>query len=541
MTTRPFTVRWARQIAPVFVLLLPAACNQQTDSPQPVVETEAASELPPNELQAGDDQELKPLAAAGNEATLPVAYPAGELPVPIRIARPFPLGDPQLPLPRIAPPRSVVRDVRPLPDEPAAPQSDAVAAVPETANTVAAPVVTEAPSVSTARETAEIQPEIAPAIEQAPPVVAIEDETLQTPAPGPPTRLPATFASQQSQHTPRDQVRRASARTASMPRAAAEQSPITKPDAMQAVTRQAQQMIRHGYHLAERGALYSARADFIRALRTIAQALDVRSGLREHTQALAAGLTALEEAEDFVPEGSRLESDLDVGMLVQAHRTPACKTMDTDALLPVTALQHYYTYAQEQLALSAGGEESASMALLGLGKTYSTLALEKSLPTAVAEPKAMVFHWAALSAHPGNFLAANELAVLEARWGQYTTARSLLQYSLAILPHSAVWRNLATVHKQLGEAKLAELAMQEAEIAAKREAAAKPGNSAGIVPSTDVEWLDSKSFAATSRSEVDVQKPTAGNDNTPGVKATPVVAPAPARQRSAASWLPWLR
>jgi tetratricopeptide (TPR) repeat protein len=252
-------------------------------------------------------------------------------------------------------------------------------------------------------------------------------------------------------------------------------------------------------------------------------------------------LTALEEAEDFVASGSRLEADLDVAMLIHAHRTPACKEMDASGLLSVAALQHYYAYAQEQLALAAGRQEAASMALFGLGKTYSTLAGERALPSAVAEPKAMVFHRAALSAHAGNFLAANELAVLEARRGQYATARSLLQYSLSILPHSIVWRNLAAVHRQLGEIQLADLAMREADISHEREAAAKPGNPEGIVPASDVDWLDSKAFAATSRSEIDVQKPVTSNESAAAANAKPAVAPAPPRQRSATSWFPWFR
>jgi tetratricopeptide (TPR) repeat protein len=315
-----------------------------------------------------------------------------------------------------------------------------------------------------------------------------------------------------------------------------------QPDAMRAVTLQAQQTIRRGYYLAERGALYSARAEFIQALRAIAQAIDIQTAAREHTLALSAGLTALEESEDFIPDGSRLESDLDLSALVKAHRTPICKDLQVEQLMPVVVLQHYYSFAQQQLALAAGGEEAASMALFGLGKTYATLSVDKSLPPAVAEPKAMVFHWAALSAQPGNFLAANELAVLEARWGQYAAARSLLQHSLSVLPHAAVWRNLAVVHQRLGETKLAELAMREADVASQREASAKPGNPQGIVPTADVEWLDSKSFAATSRTEVDTQKPPDTNLDRSATKSTPVVTPAPPRQRSAAAWwFPWLR
>jgi hypothetical protein len=488
MTTSHFTTGLMRQAAPLVGLLLVAACNRQSEAPPATAGEGTAATVETRQLRACDEPELRPLDATDHvSSTLPVAYPGDALERPIHVARPFPLADRHMPLPSQDQPRPRIRDVRPMPNEP---------------------------------------------VDQAPPVVVTDETPFTTPIMPPlvPDRLAA-----RALHGPPASIA-PPARTLPRPSTVSVQT-----EAMEAVVLRAEQMIARGYHLAERGALYSARAEFVQALRTIAQALDLRSGNRDHTQALAAGLTALEEAEDFVPDGSRLESDLDVATLIRAHHTPACKHLDTAALLPVTVLQQYYTFAQQELALAAGGVEAASMALFGLGKTYSTLAVEKSLPSAVAEPKAMVFHWAALAAHGGNFLAANELAVLEARWGQFATARSLLQYSLAILPHSAVWRNLAVVHQHLGETKLAELALREADVAGKREAVAKPGNPEGIVPSSDVEWLDSRAFAATSRSEIDPQKPSPVEERASVTQARPAVAPAPPRQRSAAAWFNWFR
>ncbi|HVX14845.1 MAG TPA: hypothetical protein VHC22_26885 [Pirellulales bacterium] len=516
MTTSANYIRLVRGAAPWIGILLLAGCNQQPESTPVAAGVEAAADSEPNELQTGHERYLKPITDASVETykTLPVAYPASEIAPPLRIARPFPLTDPQFPLPRTELPQSVVTGVQPLNEVPA----------------------------TTDAEQAAVEPD--------PPTLQGESEQPRTDRSGPPERLPAIFVAS-TQMADRGPTLNPAPTPMAFPSQPAEpvqaampgQRPTAQPTAMRAVSRQAEQLIRHGYYLAERGALYSARADFIQALRTITQAIDVQTGFRARTQALAAGLTALEEAEDFVPEGAAMEVDLDLGTLIHAHRTPVCKQMDAANLLPVTVLQHYFTYAQQQLTTAANNEEAASMALYGLGKTYSTLAIEKSLSAAVAEPKAMVFHWAAISSHGGNFLAANELAVLEARWGQYATARSLLQYSLAIVPHSAVWRNLSKVHQRLGETRLAELAMHEAEISAKREATATPGNPEGIVPSTDVQWLDSKEFASTSRSEIDVQKPAAADTDQqpPRVKATPVVAPAPARQRSAGAWFPWFR
>lgn len=495
MTNKTLTLWRRRPVVPLVGLLLFAACNQQTDADRASISpagSTASTDQASQQLVPCAAPELQPVDRATVRPARTVAYPSEELDGP-RVSRPFAQVNPRLPLPPVVQPPSTVYGARPLPPA---------------ADELAPPTVTMGEPPPAQRPGQNIGPERM-------------------------ARVPARLSSQARNRLPEHAVRADGPRSVPVAGAPA--------DGMQAVTQQAEQMIRRGYHLAERGALYSGRAEFIQALGTIAQALDLRTRSREHTQALAAGLTALEEAEDFVPSGSALAADVDVAMLIDAHRTPVCKELDPASLLTVTALQHYYTYAQEQLALAAGGEEAASMALYGLGKTYSTLAIEKTLPATVAEPKAMVFHWAALSAYAGNFLAANELAVLEARWGQYATARSLLQYSLAILPHSAVWRNLATVHRQLGEAKLADLAMREADNAGQREATAKPGNPEGIVPSSDVEWLDSKEFAATSRSEIDPQKPIASSETSSAANARPVVAPAPPRQRSAAAWFPWLR
>jgi tetratricopeptide (TPR) repeat protein len=521
MTIRPLNCRLPGWVVPVLVLLV--GCSQETQSPRSRVVAESGDRTCESDLQVCDDPQLESLQADPAQSTLPVAYPANELDHPLLLARPFPLADPQLPIPRSSPLPSVTGAVKsgsvpPVETGPfLAPPTDAIPAEP--------------PDGSAPRDT----PNIAPP-EPLPAVATNKNEApLNTPKIQPPSaRTPPAGAVSPGLLNP--QMRPASGIPGTVPRT------YRQSDAMRAVTLQASQTIRRGYYLAERGALYSARAEFIQALRTIAQALDIQSGTRDRAQALAAGLAALDEAQDFLPEGSHLEADVDVAVLVKAHQTPICKALNVQQLTPVVVLQHYYTYAQQHLAIAAGREEAASMALFGLGKTYATLAIEKSMQSAVAEPTAMVFHRAALSAHSGNFLAANELAVLEARWGQNAAARSLLQYSLAIAPHSIVWRNLAVVHQRLDETTLADLALHEAQLAARREATAKPGNPEGIVPSADVEWLDSKEFAATSRTEIDVQKPAAAVDGKSGVQATPVVAPAPPRQRSAAGWwFPWFR
>jgi tetratricopeptide (TPR) repeat protein len=296
-----------------------------------------------------------------------------------------------------------------------------------------------------------------------------------------------------------------------------------------AVARQAERQVRRGYALAARGALYSARSQFIQALRTIAQSLDVQEGGRRHTEALGAGLTALEEAEDFVPRGSNVEADLDVGVMVRGHCTPVLKDAPAAELIAVIAQQHYYTYAQEQLTLAAGREEAGSMALFGLGKAYGTLATQQSPQTVAPEPKAMVFHQAALTVDGGNYLAANELAVLVARYGRYDKARELLQHSVTLAPQSAIWRNLAVVHRRLGETELAVSAEKQAAEAARREAVAAAQPSAAAPG--DLQWVDPATFAASTKPVTDLQR--TASDRQQDVKGQPAA-------EEAKGLLPWL-
>lgn len=105
------------------------------------------------------------------------------------------------------------------------------------------------------------------------------------------------------------------------------------------VSVQADALARHAFGLAERGALYSARSEFIQTLRVVAQGLDTTRGVNEHSRALASGLRALKAADDFMPRGARLEADLDLERLIATHRTPVLQSHDVSQLTPVAALQ----------------------------------------------------------------------------------------------------------------------------------------------------------------------------------------------------------
>ena len=147
---------------------------------------------------------------------------------------------------------------------------------------------------------------------------------------------------------------------------------------LEQVAQQADRRTRHGCNLAgagpisRRGPNSSARCSWW-PRDSIAKR---DQSTNAHGRALATAMTAMKEAEDFLPAESRLEADLDLPALVAAHATPVLKG-HTAKLTPLTALRRYHTFAQEQLAAAAGREIAGSMALHALGKLHAALAQKK--------------------------------------------------------------------------------------------------------------------------------------------------------------------
>ena len=101
---------------------------------------------------------------------------------------------------------------------------------------------------------------------------------------------------------------------------------------MELLAADADRHTRRGYELAGRNAFFAARAEFVTALRLIADGLDTQQQTAAHQQAMTAGLTALRECDDFIPRGARLEADLHLADIVRGHRTPVLKNVDPSRL-----------------------------------------------------------------------------------------------------------------------------------------------------------------------------------------------------------------
>jgi tetratricopeptide (TPR) repeat protein len=297
---------------------------------------------------------------------------------------------------------------------------------------------------------------------------------------------------------------------------------------MHAVTQRADERVRRGFKLAERGAVYTARREFLAALQMVAQANDVQNGTTFFTQAMGAGLTALKEATDFSRQDA-LGTPVDVARVVRGHRTPILK--DESDVSPLAAAQRYYNYAQEQLSAAAAKDPAGSMALYGLGrsvlglKNQNTRSLDKAA-------QAMAFYQAALMSDAKNFRAANELGVLMCDNGNLQQARDLFRHSAAASPQATTWMNLATVHMRLHEP---DLAMQ-AKVQAQELARLGRNGSDPIV-----HVVDPGTFARTKPAS-DALPPSAQPVAPEAAKPAGAPSDKPAAStasRGLSDWLPW--
>jgi tetratricopeptide (TPR) repeat protein len=264
---------------------------------------------------------------------------------------------------------------------------------------------------------------------------------------------------------------------------------------MNAVARLADARIRRGFELGTRGAYYSSRSEFIHALGMIAQALDAEAGSAIHMPAMTDGLRAIEESDDFVARNAQPLGDFDPVEVAARHRTPVLKGMEPGSISGIEALQRYYSYAQERLSFAVGHQPVGAMALHGLGKLHTALARGQSSQTVAAEPKALVYHQAALLVCPWNYMAANELGVLLVSYGRYEQAKAAFHQSLSISRQPTTWRNLAVAHQSSGETELAKLALQEAEYAA-AELKRQTGGT-GLTATSPVAFVDVETFKKT--------------------------------------------
>jgi tetratricopeptide (TPR) repeat protein len=271
--------------------------------------------------------------------------------------------------------------------------------------------------------------------------------------------------------------------------------------------------VQRGYNLAQRGAFFAARSEFIQILRRVSQTKDAAAGTDEFSAALAAGLRAMDEADDFVPQGTQLEGELDVRGVASSHRTPVLREHH-QTILPHEAVALYHKFAQQRLAHAAVDEQAGSMALYGLGVVYARLA-ERRDDDVQCTRGAMTMYCAALDSCPTNNLAANELGVLLCRTGHPAEAVPHFTRAIDIAPSATAYHNLAIAQEKLGLAAHSLANEQESQrLAAVERSGGALSRRAGI------EWISPAQMARIAQPAA--MTPIA---NDPAVATRPVAPP----------------
>ena len=282
----------------------------------------------------------------------------------------------------------------------------------------------------------------------------------------------------------------------------------------------ATEMLQHASRLADRGAYFAARQEFLRILRTTCQSLDAQIGKSVHSTALAAGLRALEEAEDFALTRNSPDADVHLKGFVDGHRTPVLRDADLSRLTALTAMQQYYKYAYQQLALAGNNEPIASDALYSLGRIADLIRQDEG--TSSGGPKSLALYHAALTVYPRNAQAANELGVMLARRARLPEARQTLLQANQIAPTPTSLRNLAKVEEKLGNGSAAQRAQQQAsqlEVTLRQQNGDVRGN---------VHWVDPDTFRNSGGPELAANAPALSRPSPTAVPQNP--APRVARQ-----------
>lgn len=202
----------------------------------------------------------------------------------------------------------------------------------------------------------------------------------------------------------------------------------------------------YAFDLAQRGAVYSANAEFRAVIGLCALELDSRGGGTEHRDALRQGFVALEEADDFGGDQMDWHESSDVRRVAEDHTTAvlkgATKTIDS-----VQAVQRYYVFAEQRFTNANKELPGASLAFYGLARTF----VEPGMRTTHAAAKAALLQRVAVAIAPQNVLARNELGVLLAQHGQLAESAKLFRQCIATSPRPETWRNLSVVCARQGE------------------------------------------------------------------------------------------
>jgi hypothetical protein len=277
----------------------------------------------------------------------------------------------------------------------------------------------------------------------------------------------------------------------------------TRPAVMVGISASAAQRavhhVEYGKSLARRNASFAARQEFYSALGVLAQSNDEQSGTQTYTTSLRNAVVAMNEAEDFMVSDTESQLGMKVDDITAGHATKIIGETQARHMSPSQALQRYMAFAGQQLEIAGGQNVVSAETLYCLGKLHQVLSTKSLDPNSMDVAKSMVYQRAALGADETNVNSANELAVMLAQSGKTKEAKWLLKQGLLVRPTPVAWANLAKLHQRNGEHELAQLAMNERQIAL--NSPITPG------PSKKISWVSSEAFIAASAPDVEEYSP----------------------------------
>lgn len=208
-----------------------------------------------------------------------------------------------------------------------------------------------------------------------------------------------------------------------------------------------------------RGAIRSARASILEALRTSAAAADLQSGQREATQTLEQAITAVREAGDLVGRYGHVGT-AELQRMVQSHRTPVLHGCRVDTLTSYAAVDIYLDFARASFtraaaaAPTAAARHEAATMLLWLARTELA---HRELHGELAESVSLTCLRAAVGVDPNHALASNELGYRAMRLGLLEEAQWALERSLELQPSESALQNLIETHRLAGNSQAAQM------------------------------------------------------------------------------------
>ena len=220
----------------------------------------------------------------------------------------------------------------------------------------------------------------------------------------------------------------------------------------------------YAFDLAQRGAIFTADAEFRAVLGLCALELDARMGGTSHREALRQGWIAIAEADQFGGDQADWREAADVRSVATGHATPVLRNAQAP-VDSIQAVQAYYAFAEDRLTYASRGLPGASLAYYGLARTM----LVPGNNLSHAAGKSALLHRVALAIAPQNVLAANELGVLLAQHGQLGDAAMLFRHCVEIDATPENWRNLAAVYARNGDEVASRSALAAGETLAMQE------------------------------------------------------------------------